>query len=172
MKILFYFLISLILSACTSNKITYWCGDHPCINKKEKEAYFKKTMIVEAKENFTLDKKDSKIEQILAQAKIDEKKRIKDEKMSRKNIKLEEKRKKQEEKLLAKKYKNDEKKRKQEEKLLAKKYENNKKINENVITFNKVTDPTNLRMGSFDQIVSNIISKSNISSYPDINNVD
>ena len=29
------------------NTGVYWCGDHPCINKKEKEAYFKKNMIVE-----------------------------------------------------------------------------------------------------------------------------
>ena len=39
---IFFFIIS-----CASTKSVYWCGDHPCINKKEKEAYFKKTMIVE-----------------------------------------------------------------------------------------------------------------------------
>ena len=39
-----------MLFSCTSGKTVYWCGDHPCINNKEKEAYFKKTMIVEVKE--------------------------------------------------------------------------------------------------------------------------
>ena len=66
-------------TSCAPNKKVYWCGDHPCINKKEKEAYFKKTMIVEAKENFTLDKKDSKIE------KLDEKN--KNSKMGFRNMK-------------------------------------------------------------------------------------
>ena len=41
--------------SCTNNKGVYWCGDHPCINKEEKEAYFKKTMIVEVK-NYNKDK--------------------------------------------------------------------------------------------------------------------
>ena len=35
---------------CSNNKTIYWCGDHPCINKKEKEAYFKETMIVEVRD--------------------------------------------------------------------------------------------------------------------------
>ena len=42
---IFFFIIS-----CASTKSVYWCGDHPCINKKEKEAYFKKTMIVEIRD--------------------------------------------------------------------------------------------------------------------------
>ena len=50
-------LIILLITACSTNKGVYWCGDHPCINKKEKEAYFKKTMIVEVR-NF--DKKNIK----------------------------------------------------------------------------------------------------------------
>ena len=48
-------LLFLVIS-CT-NKSVYWCGDHPCINKKEKEAYFKKTMIVEKR---TLDNENYK----------------------------------------------------------------------------------------------------------------
>ena len=42
---LFLFIFFFIIS-CTSSKGVYWCGDHPCINKKEKEAYFNNTMIV------------------------------------------------------------------------------------------------------------------------------
>ena len=49
MKNLFFIFILFMVVACNNNKSVYWCGDHPCINKKEKEAYFKKTMIVEIK---------------------------------------------------------------------------------------------------------------------------
>ena len=42
---MFFFLVL----GCSNSKVVYWCGDHPCINNKEKEAYFKKTMIVETK---------------------------------------------------------------------------------------------------------------------------
>ena len=47
----------LLLFGCSQNAQVYWCGDHACINKKEKEAYFKKTMIVEVK---TLNKNKKK----------------------------------------------------------------------------------------------------------------
>ena len=46
MKKTIYFLSLFFIIACANNKGVYWCGDHPCINNKEKEAYFKKTMIV------------------------------------------------------------------------------------------------------------------------------
>ena len=49
MKNLFFLFILFIIISCSPNRGVYWCGDHPCINKKEKEAYFKKTMIVEVK---------------------------------------------------------------------------------------------------------------------------
>ena len=45
----------LLLFNCTSNKTVYWCGDHPCINNKEKKAFFEKNMIVEKRE---LNKED------------------------------------------------------------------------------------------------------------------
>ena len=40
----------ILLFSCSNNKSVYWCGDHACINKKEKESFFKKTMIVEKRE--------------------------------------------------------------------------------------------------------------------------
>ena len=55
MKLFVYLIIILILSNCSTNRSVYWCGDHACINKKEKEAYFKKTMTVEVK-NLKSDK--------------------------------------------------------------------------------------------------------------------
>ena len=81
-----------MITSCAGNNNVYWCGDHPCINKKEKEAYFKKTMIVEVKDlkknNY---KKNSDIEKIMQQARLNEKKRIKEEKDLEKRLKLEEK---------------------------------------------------------------------------------
>ena len=76
MKNLFFLSTFLIIVSCSSNKVTYWCGDHPCINKKEREAYFKKTMIVEIK-NVKIDnnKNNSEVEKIIQQAKLDEKKK-------------------------------------------------------------------------------------------------
>ena len=43
-------IIFAIIVGCSTSKGVYWCGDHPCINKKEREAYFKKTMIVEIRD--------------------------------------------------------------------------------------------------------------------------
>ena len=92
MKILLYLIIFFVFTSCSVNKGTYWCGDHPCINKKEKEAYFKKTMIVEIKQ---IDKntknKDSEFAKVMKQALIDEEKRIKKEKDLYKLSKIEEK---------------------------------------------------------------------------------
>ena len=58
MKYIIILIFSFFLISCSSRKTVYWCGDHACINKKEKEAYFKKTMIVEVKE---INKKEIKI---------------------------------------------------------------------------------------------------------------
>ena len=65
MKNLFFIFILFIVVACNNNKSVYWCGDHPCNNKKEKEAYFKKTMIVEVR-NYDKNKiqRDSEIEKL------------------------------------------------------------------------------------------------------------
>ena len=85
---IFFFIIS-----CANTKSVYWCGDHPCINKKEKEAYFKKTMIVEIRDlNKNNYKDESEIEKLLQQTQMNEKKRIKNEKDLTKQAKLVEKR--------------------------------------------------------------------------------
>ena len=49
MRVVFYILILFYLSSCANNLNSgvFWCGDHQCVNKKEKEAYFKKTLTVE-----------------------------------------------------------------------------------------------------------------------------
>ena len=121
MKNLFYLIIFFVIIGCSTNKVVYWCGDHPCINKKEKEAYFKKTMVVEMKElKKTNINNNSEIEKIIQQAKLDEKQRIKQEKDLVKQAKLEEKRRIREEKNLAKQIQEDEKQRIKQEKDVVK----------------------------------------------------
>ena len=132
MKNYLYILIFFFILSCSAGKSVYWCGDHPCINKKEKEAYFKKTMIVEVRE---FDKKkikeDSEIEKLLNQAKLNEKNRILsekelkkrskiEEKEMEKQTKLEEKRRIKEEKEMKKQTKLEEERRNKEEKEMIK----------------------------------------------------
>ena len=59
MKLFFFLIIIFLLTGCVTDKGVYWCGDHPCINKKEREAYFKKTMIVEIKKIEGKDKRST-----------------------------------------------------------------------------------------------------------------
>ena len=121
MKNLFYLIIFFVIIGCSTNKVVYWCGDHPCINKKEKEAYFKKTMVVEMKElKKTNINNNSEIEKIIQQAKLDQKQGIKQEKDLIKQAKLDEKRRIKEEKNLAKQIQKDEKQRIEQEKDLIK----------------------------------------------------
>ncbi len=121
MKYLIFLIFPFLFFACSTGKKVYWCGDHACINNKEKETYFKKTMIVEIRE---LDKKDkeskSGIDIIKKQFDLENKKKIKEEKKSAKQTHLGEKRKIKEEKELAKQARLAEKKRIKEEKELAK----------------------------------------------------
>ena len=111
-----------LIISCSLNKKVYWCGDHPCINKKEREAYFKKTMIVEVKGSKNKSYMNySEIEKIMQESQSSEKKRIKDEKDLVKQAKLEEKN-------LAKQIKLEERMRIKEEKKLAKQIKLEEKI--------------------------------------------
>jgi len=60
MKIFFLLAIFLFISSCGGEKFVYWCGDHECINKKERIAYFEKTMILEIKNANEVKKNDTK----------------------------------------------------------------------------------------------------------------
>ena len=86
MKKLYLMLLFFIIINCSSNEGVYWCGDHPCINEKERKAYFRETMIVEIRQ---IDKKKdsySEMEKITEQARINEKKRIRNKiRLSNKN---------------------------------------------------------------------------------------
>ena len=185
MKNLFILFLLLMIFSCTSSKNVYWCGDHPCINKKEKEAYFKKTMIVEVR-NYDKNKmkEDSEIEKLLNQAQLDEKKRILTEKEIKKRTRMEEKE-------LAKQIKLDEKRRIKEEKDLAKKTKNEEKskINANiaekkvvkldkkksnkdkVVIIESHIENVEISTDKFDDLVKKILERNTPRPYPDINDI-
>ena len=92
MKNYLFLCVFFLIFSCTNNKSVYWCGDHPCINNKEKEAYFKKTMIVEIRDlNKHNAKSKSELEIIKKQAGLEQKKEIKNEKELAKQARLDEK---------------------------------------------------------------------------------
>ena len=159
---LFFAILFLFIVSCTSGKGVYWCGDHPCINKKEKEAYFKKTMIVEVrnikKSNFN-NKAES--QKIIETARKDEKKRILKEKDLAKQAKLEEKKRIQEEKDLAKQIDLDEKKILDKEKQTANKNIDKKSNSEKI----------NYSSTSFNDLVKMIAEKNSLKPFPDINKI-
>ncbi len=162
MKSLFYTIVFFIIIACSTNKTVYWCGDHPCINKNEKEAYFKKTMIVEVKElKKETSNNSSEIEKIMQQAELEEKIRIKKEKKSTKYAKLEEKQRKKEKKVLAKEIKYDEKKILKNEKKMAKK----------IIKIEDSAEKNTEVSSDFKKLVEKIINRNAFRPYPDINDI-
>ena len=166
--------ISISIFGCSVGKGVYWCGDHPCINNKEKEAYFKKTMIVEVR-NYNKGKinDNSEIEKLLDQAKLDEKRRILSEKELAKQIKLDEKNRIKEEKELAKQIEIDEKKminensKSQEQTDLGEKGQNEKKI----IKARSFTENIEISSNKFSELVEKINKKNSSRSYPDINDI-
>ena len=162
MKSLFYTIVFFIIIACSTNKTVYWCGDHPCINKTEKEAYFKKTMIVEVKElKKESSKNSSEIEKIMLQAGLEEKARIKKEKKLTKYEKLVEKQRKKEEKILAKQIRRDEKKILKNEKKMAKK----------IIKIEDSAEKNTEVSSDFKKLVEKIINRNAFRPYPDINDI-
>jgi len=118
-KNLFFTSFIFILFSCVPSKKVYWCGDHPCINKKEKEAYFKKTMIVEVRTLKEEDmKKNSEFHKITEQAISKQKKKLKTKKKLEKQAKLDEKRKLKLQKQIAKQEKLNEKRKLRNQKKL------------------------------------------------------
>lgn len=191
MKILFFLFFLFAVVGCSSNEAIYWCGDHACINNKEKEDYFKKTMIVEIREiKGKESKRNSEIEQIILQSQKEEKKKIKIEKDLSKQARLEEKRKRKEDKIKAKmalkeekqkikQAKLDKKKRKSEEKKLLKQIKREEaktiKINKNkqrkIIEKKSVAENQNVISSNFSSLVKKIKDKNFFKPYPDINDI-
>ncbi len=192
MKYLILLIFSLLVFACSNGKRVYWCGDHACINNKEKEAYFKKTMIVEIRELSKQNKKSkSELEIIKKQAGLEQKKEIKNEKELAKQVRLDKKRRIKEEKELAKQVRLDKKRRIKEEKELAKqvrleekkiikeeKKSYKKKIlkTENVplekeIVINTGIARINISSNEFKELVEKITNKNMFRPYPNINDI-
>ena len=163
MKNYLFLCVFFLIFSCTNNKSVYWCGDHPCINNKEKEAYFKKTMIVEVRELKKESNKDiSEFEKLLKQAQVDEKKRIMSEKGLAKQVRLEEKRRIKEEKELAKQVRLDEKK--LSEKEVSKTENKETAINIDIVS-------TNISSAKFNELVERITMKNKFRPFPNINDI-
>ena len=174
MKYLILLIFSLLLFACSNGKKVYWCGDHACINKKEKESYFKKTMIVEIKELSKQNKKnESELEIIKKQAGLEQKKEIKNEKELAKQVRLEEKRRIKEKKELSKQARLEEKREKnsiwKEEKKLPEKVESKTKKKETAINIDTVS--TNISSAKFNELVERIIMKNKFRPFPNISDI-
>ena len=135
-----------MIISCSSNKVVYWCGDHPCINKKEKKAYFKKNMIVEMKSIKSKNYKDnSEIQKIMQESQKKEKIRIKNGKDLAKQIKLEEK----------------------------KRIKGEKKSYKRKIYVNKENQlkKAEIVLDEFSELVEKITKKNTFKPYPDINEI-
>ena len=118
----FFILLFIILLSCTNKKEVHWCGDHACINNKEKKAYFEKTLITEIKDLTKQKRKKSNFEIIKEKAGLDLDKEKEEEfedkikvlsteerKALAKQLRLEEKQRIKEEKKLTKQSRLDEK---------------------------------------------------------------
>ena len=119
----FIVLLFIILLSCTNKNEVYWCGDHACINNKEKKAYFEKTLITEIKDLTKQKRKKSNFEIIKEKAGLDLEKEKEEEfedkikvlsteeqKALAKQLRLEEKQRIKDEKKLTKQSRLDEKK--------------------------------------------------------------
>jgi hypothetical protein len=175
MKNLFVLFVFFFTISCASNTGVYWCGDHPCINKKEKEAYFKKNMVVEKRNAKKIDYKNkSEIDKLIQEAQKKEKTSIKNEKSSLKQTRLEEKQ-------LAKKIKLEEKRRIKKEKYLEKKLKLDKKnqnkvekkssVKKTSVIKDELSKKSEIIPGGFSEIAEKITKKNTFKPYPDINDI-
>jgi len=192
MKYLIFLFLTFLLFSCSSNESVYWCGDHACINNKEKEAYFKKTMIIEKRELIKQNKeKKSELEIIKKQAglenekiikkekkltarkRLEKKEKIKGKKELAKQARLEEKRRIKEEKEFAKQIRLEEKKLIKHEKKISKK----KFIKKEKTSLKTKTDTdtiiliSNTSSNKIKDLVEKINKKNMFKPYPDINDI-
>ena len=139
MKYIVIFILLFLIFSCSNVRKVYLCGDHECVDSKERETYFKKTMSVEVKNLKNKKKNSSQIELIKKKAGLSDeayeeesnnlntaewannKQKRKDEKKIAKKALKDEKKRIKEDRKLAKKALKDEKKRIKEEKRLFKK---------------------------------------------------
>jgi len=167
MKFFLLIIILLFIFGCSNQKKVYWCGDHACINKKERKLYFEKTMTVEIVKSSDKQKKSkSEISEIIKEVYQENKKEIKDEKELAKQVRLEEKRRAKEEIELAKQVRLEEKRRAKEEiELLTNKSLKNKKAPK----IKSVSSNTEFPIDNFNDLVKKVTEKNMIKPYPNIN---
>ena len=182
-KLLSLFIVFFLLGCSASNEV-YWCGDHPCINMKEKEAYFKETMIIEVKRLNEKEKKEfSEIEKVFEQAyKKKEEKRVRDEKSLSKEVKFEERKKKEKQKKLSKEMRLKEKQKLKLEKKQAKldAIQKKKNLAKEKKSFKKSKDKSKINSqnliidnnSDFSQIVEKITERNKSKPYPNLNVVN
>ena len=173
-KYIFLFCLFALISCASEDKYVYWCGDHPCKNKKERKNYFEENMTVElrkvSKSKNNVDA--TELEKIIEKARKKEKKNTKQNKKILKQTQVNDKQKLKEEKRLqkiadkeAKKRIKEEEKRIKKEKKLAKKNKNKKiekKIEKNTLSIN---------VSDIQKIADSIAEKNKNKPYPQINSV-
>ena len=191
MKYLIISFLLILLFGCGNKNEVYWCGDNACVNKKEKEEYFKKTMIVEKRK---INKENEKIEsefdliidqsaqeekisnkgekKLAKQVRLDEKRRIKEQKKLDKQLRAEEK-----ERIKAKRKMEKEKRTKEKKILKAKKKSSSneaKSIDDPLIGDNTATNSDtslSIKNFEFESFVEKITRKNKTKPYPDINDI-
>ena len=170
MKNSFIILIFILLIGCSNNKKVYWCGNHPCINNKEKESYFKETMIVEIKETPRTNKNKSEFEKIKKQALANQKKRIKDEKELAKQIRVDEKRRIKDEKKMIKQTRLEEKM-KVEKNIFKENSKNQSQDSSQKISISANTAKIDINLSAFKKIKESIYKRNMSKPYPNITNL-
>ena len=190
MKYFFIFILLNFLLSCTNNNEVFWCGDHACINNKEKDEYFKKTMIIEVRNIEKNDKKTrsefEKIKQqnttknksitqiydkkLVKKTLSDEKTLLKEQKELKKQLRLEQKKKLKIEKKLAKQKRLDKAKIAK-----AKKKIDNKEIKLKPNNPNKIisedSNILNNESHEFNSFVEAITKRNKLRPYPNINDI-
>jgi hypothetical protein len=177
MRFIFIIISFLLIFSCSSNNMVYWCGDHQCINKKEKESYFQKTMTVEVRDLSKIKERKPEIEKIKLQAQKDQKNIIKLEKDLIKNEKFTKKQEAKREKELLKQKKRAEKLRikneKEVEKQLRKdekkRIKSSKKKNESKTEIDLGIAKIEIKNNTFSDIINRVKKRNKLKPYPDIN---
>ena len=171
MRICIYFIIFILIGSCSSNNEVYWCGDHACANNKEKEAYFKKTMIVEVR---SLDKKNkeplSTNQMILNESKSVEKNTVVNVEESNQETKLEEEIEIEIELQIQDRAKKEEELNEQI-KLNEDKKISTEKMSSYPSSFSKVVEINEITTKDFDDLVEKILLRNSSRSYPKINDI-
>ena len=182
----------LVLLSCSSNNEVFWCGDHACVNKAEKEEFFQNNMIVEVRKiGEKTNKEYSKVNEIINQGKLnkenlaadengkiklsksEKKQRIKDEKQLSRQLLKQKRQRIKDEKKLAKEFKKEEKKRNKNKDVKNKVYsikKTKKVFKKPLINKSNVVSSVNDKSGlKFVDLVKKIKEKSYTKSFPNIN---